>query len=101
VTTANDSASGDLYPCSECSDVFVVAPAACPNCGTWIEADVEGGRPRSTVRSYRLNRLGRAGGVMAGGIVTALAGIAFGRPFLALSLLLLALVLAGLILLLR
>lgn len=83
-----------------------MAPDRCPDCGTEIEGDRPDRSPQREeepviVVQYRLNRLGAAGGIALAGLVTGAASWFIGRQELGVGLFLLALVVAGLLLLKR
>jgi hypothetical protein len=80
-----------MRPCPTCEYVMVVPPAPCPECGTMIEEDPEVATSPDTVIQYRLNRLGAATGVLAGGLVAGILGWIVGSVVIVPWILLLAL----------
>lgn len=86
----------EMWPCPECENVFVPTPGECPDCGTPVPATDPTTRDKKRrVRSYRLNRLGAAGGVALAGLLTGAASWFTGSPLIGTGLFLAALVAAG------
>ncbi|MCA9737539.1 MAG: hypothetical protein R3E98_13950 [Gemmatimonadota bacterium] len=88
----------EMRACPRCTDVFVVPPAPCPNCGTRIDP-TPGASDGAVVVQYRLNRLGAATGVALAGAVSGVVTWALGLPAFALVLLLAGLALGAALLL--
>lgn len=74
----------------------MVAPAECPDCGTRVPgSNSRREKEEARVSTYRLNRLAKAGGVALAGLATGAGSWFLGRPILGVGLFLLALVVAG------